>query len=299
MTTAPQRASDDIDPAARWRAYLATELDCPVTVVYTRARKTPIRVRTQRTGPRGSRISGLEVRMHAMFDAAPPEIHKAVASWIRSGHRAPRACRLLDDWIQASLAKLPPPRERKEHAHASGHHRDLATMLADVLATDFARDAQLHARPPRITWGRRAPSRSRGGLRLGSYDADLHRVRIHPVLDQPAVPDWFVRYVVFHEVLHALHPPVKGADGSWIHHGREFRAREKRYADYRRVLAWEKQHLRALVRSARRGEPIPIATEAFAFTQPVAARASVPAVEREQEGLLPRAVRLLQQLLFD
>lgn len=329
VPSAPRDHRAANDPTARWREFLAGELDCPVTVVYTRARKLPIRVRPYRTGPRGRRTTGLEVRMHAMFDAAPPEVHQAVASWIRSGNRAPRACRLLDDWIHRSLAALPPPKERAERLIARGHHRDLAELLADVLATDFARDEALHARPPRITWGRRGPSRSRGGLRLGSYDPDLHRVRIHPALDQPAVPLWFVRYVVFHEVLHALHPPVKDADGRWIHHGREFRRRERAYADYRRVLAWEKAHLRALVRSARRGEPMEFAPESLALTRPLAAnvapaeaarknvaRATEPAPGASSAGakgapraeapraldddaLLPRAVRFLQRLLFD
>ncbi|MBK7875653.1 MAG: M48 family metallopeptidase [Planctomycetes bacterium] len=327
------RASDD--PTARWREFLAAELDCPVTVVYTRARKMPIRIRTFRTearGARGARITGLEVRMHAMFDTAPPDVHQAVASWIRSGNRASRACRVLDDWIQHGLAQLPPPKERSERLVARGHHRDLAELLKDVLATDFARDASLHARPPRITWGRRAPSRSRGGLRLGSYDPDLHRVRIHPALDQPAVPLWFVRYVVFHEVLHALHPPVKDSDGRWIHHGREFRKKERAYADYRRVLAWEKEHLRALVRSARRGEPMKLGPEPFALARPIAANVAQPSTDRTPRAnaavpssppsagalpaasvapkgreprpagdgaLLPRAVRYLQRLFFD
>lgn len=304
------RASDD--PTARWREFLAAELDCPVTVVYTRARKTPIRVRTFRAGARGARITGLEVHMHAMFDAAPPDVHEAVASWIRSGRRAPRACRRLDDWIQEGLAQLPPPKERAERLVARGHHRDLAELLKDVLATDFAHDPSLHARPPRITWGRRAPSRSRGGLRLGSYDPDLHRVRIHTALDQPGVPLWFVRYVVFHEVLHALHPPVKDADGRWIHHGREFRKRERAYADYRRVLVWEKEHLRALVRSARRGEPMKLASEPLArplaanVAQPSTAKAPLPNAPippskpaADADALLPRAVRYLQRLFFD
>jgi hypothetical protein len=297
VTHAPH---DERYPTAGWSEFLAAELDCPVTVVFTCARKTPLRVRPYRTGARLARTSALEVRMHAMFDAAPPDVRRAVASWIRSGKRAPRAGRLLDDWIQESLARLPAPRERNGTLRTRGHHYDLAALLADVLATDFAGEQTLRARPPRITWGRRAPSKSRGGLRLGSYDADLHRVRVHPVLDQPAVPEWVVRYIVFHEVLHALLPPVKGADGCWIHHGREFRAREKRYGDYRRVLTWEKQHLRAPVRSARSATPIPLENELHA--RPLAAHSSParpsPPTERA-EGLLPRAARMLQRLLFE
>jgi hypothetical protein len=81
-------------------------------------------------------------------------------------------------------------------------------------------------------------------------------VRIHPVLDQPAVPVWFVRYVLFHELLHAVLPPRRGRGSRWIHHGAEFRRRERDYADYARAIAWEDAHMPALIRSAKRGTPM-------------------------------------------
>lgn len=284
------------DAAARWRAFLEAELDCPVVIVATRARKTPLRVRPLPRGHARASVSfrrnrGVELRMHAMFDAAPIEVQRAVASWIRSGERAPRATRTIDAWIEAGLAELPPPPVRVERLRARGHRYDLERILADVLATDLAGEATLRARPPHVTWGSRAPSRTRGGLRLGSYDPDLHRVRIHTALDQPAVPEWFVRYVVFHECLHAVHPPKRGDDGRWIHHGADFRAREAVYPDYRRVLAWERANLRALARSARKGVPM-AAAKAVAPAPQVAAKSDA------KRGVLPRAAHLLQALLF-
>lgn len=306
VANSPDRVAND--PVRPWREFLEVELDCPVRVVYTRARRTPIQVRPTRTAP-GRTRRGIELRMHAMFAAAPPEIHKAVATWIRSGDRAPRACRILDDWIQQGLARVPAPIARKVLS-GRGRCHDLDAMLVELLRTDFAADSSLRERPPRLTWGRRGGSRTRGSLRLGSYDSDTHVVRIHAVLDQAAVPDWFVRYVVFHECLHAIHPPRRGSDGRWIHHGVEFRKRENAYADHQRVLAWERAHLRALVRSARRGEPLPfspdagaaakrpdIATRSAAETSTVRpALASSPIAARL--GPLPAAVRFVQSLLF-
>ena len=70
--------------------------------------------------------------------------------------------------------------------------------------------------------------------------------------DQPPVPRWFVRFVLMHEILHAAHPPrIDG--GRWIHHGREFRARERAYADYARALRWESENLPRLIEAARSG----------------------------------------------
>jgi len=272
-------------PLERWRSFLETELDCEVQVVFTRARKTPIRIRPLRT----SRARGLEVRMHAFFDAAPPEVQRAVASWIRSGERAPRACRLLDEWIEAGLERLPAEPLRAGELEPRGAQYDLERLLDELLVSEFAGDAVLRERRPAVTWGRRSGSRSRGSLRLGSYDPDVNRVRLHPVLDQAGVPEWFVRYVVFHECLHAIFPPRRDASGRWIHHGREFRARENAYADYPRVLAWEKRNLRALVRSARSGAPIALPAEK-------AARVVEPKAPSPQART--GALRFLQALLF-
>ena len=43
---------------------------------------------------------------------------------------------------------------------------------------------------------------------IRSYSSELV---IHPVLDQRSVPEWFVKYLLFHEILHAALPQ--------LHHG--------------------------------------------------------------------------------
>jgi hypothetical protein len=257
----------------RWQDFLTLELACPVSVVYTRARRTPIQVKRVSAPRRGTR---LEVRMHTMFSGAPPDVHRAVASWIRAGRRAPRACAALDDWIAARLETL--PMDRKPAPGSSrGRHHDLAAMARELQATEFADDFGEQRPMPSITWGRRGISRTRTSLRLGSYDPDPKLVRIHPVLDQPLVPHWFVQFVLFHELLHAVHPPHKSSGNRWIHHGKKFRRREHAYADYARAVAWEERNLTALISAARKGT---------AF------------VPRAEKASPPRKATFLQRLLF-
>jgi hypothetical protein len=115
-------------------------------------------------------------------------------------------------------------------------------------------------------------------------------VRIHPVLDQPLVPEWFVRFILFHELLHAEldtsgasagfeAPPATGARRRF--HGPEFRRRERAYPDYRRALEWERRHVRALIRSARSGKPV--------SSTPRLARAPQAAARWVQRRLFPSA----------
>jgi hypothetical protein len=215
--------------------------------------------------------------MHSMFSAAPPDVHRAVASWIRAGDRAPRACAALDDWIAERLEALPQDK-RPPLASPRGKHHDLAELTRDLLSAEFARDFEPQKRVPDVTWGRRGPSRTRRSLRLGSYDPDPRLVRIHTVLDQEMVPAWFVRFVLFHELLHAVHPPQRGSGNRWIHHGQPFKKRERQYRDYRRAIDWEERNLTALIQAARRGTPF---------------------VPRAEKPAVPvRARNFLQRLLF-
>lgn len=250
-----------------WSEFLAERLDCPVGVVFGRSLSYPIQVRAGQVAAgqvrpveeRPRRLErrrpspGLVVRMHSMFTQAPPEVAESVASWIRSGRRARRACTLLDAWIERRMAESPARPPRRTQLSTAGEVHDLEALAAPLLRGPFAED--FHGRPvPSLTWGRRGRSRTRRSLRLGSFDVEANLVRIHRVLDQRAVPAWFVRYVLFHEILHAVHPPVREGN-RWIHHGREFRRREKLYPDYPRALEWEEENLPRLIRSARSGVP--------------------------------------------
>lgn len=267
-----------------WSTYLAAELRVAVGVVYTRSRKTPVSVRPLRE-PRGA----LEVRMHRLFAEAPLDVQTALVSWIRSGRRAPRACARLDAYIAEILRRVPPTAAKRALVPLGDHH-DLERMANELCAEELSADFPAGVERPHIGWGRRSPSRTRRSLRLGSYDADGRIVRIHPVLDQPGVPAWFVRYVVFHELLHAVHPVERGADDRWIHHGRAFRRRERAYADHRRALAWERANLAALIRSARSGAPLVPRAEKTRRARVEAEIADTP----RSTGVL----RVLQRLLF-
>jgi predicted metal-dependent hydrolase len=89
--------------------------------------------------------------------------------------------------------------------------------------------------------------RRRKSIRLGVYDHQTREIRIHPALDRPEVPHYFVEFIVFHEMLHQLFPSPPGA-GRKIHHPRAFRDRERAYPRYAEATRWEKAHLSLLLR---------------------------------------------------
>ena len=92
-----------------------------------------------------------------------------------------------------------------------------------------------------VEWGEWPKVPPRRTLRLGSCLPP--RIRIHPVLDHDSVPDWFVHFVVFHEVLHVRFPPERGPTGRRRVHTRTFRTFERRHPDYARAEAFERAHI--------------------------------------------------------
>jgi hypothetical protein len=252
---------DELLDAAAFGAYLTRELQAPVEVAFGRARQNVLVARPSR--------GGFRVRMHRGFAAAPPEVRAAVAAWLRSGRRARRATGVLDAWIDGVLVPSFFPAEgRRAPALARGACHDLLELAADLLPRHIPADLLPPERIPLLTFGVRPKTRARRSLHLGTYDVAQHLVRIHRVLDQPAVPPFFVRYVLFHELLHAALPPRREG-ARVVHHGQDFRRLERAYPDFERAKDWEKKHIDRLIRSARTGRPLP-----------------------------PQAPKLLQRLLF-
>lgn len=245
---------EPVRSAAEIELVLSASLGVAVRVSLGRSRTQP--VRASRDGEIWS------MRLHRMFAQAPDGVLTDLASWLKAGRRARAASARLDSWIDKSLAEIPPPPARSPKLHPRGRCYDLRDLAARIAQAELAGEFGPEAPLPRLTWGRRARSSSRRSLRLGSFEPAARLVRLHPVQDQRGVPEWFVRFVLFHELLHAVHPPAKDASGRWIHHGSQFRRRERAHPDYARALSWEQRNLPALIRSARTGIPLAPPVEA-------------------------------------
>lgn len=226
-----------------WGSFLRERLGVDVSVKYGRSRTQP--VQAERPPGRGWRL-----RLHELFADAPPEIREALARWLRVGRRARKACDALDAWLDKALAALPPPCPRRIVLKTAGRIHDLGVLSNALLASELKTECAAGGRRPAITWGR-SNGRARSSLTLGSYAPAQDVVRVHPVLDQPHVPDWFVRYILFHELLHALLPKEHDAAGHALHHGPLYRRRERAYLDFKRSRAWQSRHLGRLIREAR------------------------------------------------
>jgi hypothetical protein len=182
----------------------------------------------------------LKLRVHHLFLEAPPEVIRALADYAGRGRRA--AGRLLDDYIAERQGRIRAEPRRKAAVSTRGKCFDLGEIFERLNRLYFQDTIRA-----RIGWGRNASRRRRKSIRLGVYDHRAREIRVHPALDRPDVPLFFVEYIVFHEMLHQVFPSARDS-GRHVHHPRAFRDRERAFPRYAAAIAWEKAHLQALLR---------------------------------------------------
>jgi len=185
----------------------------------------------------------LRVRLHMMFLDAEERVQDALVEYIVSGDR--EASQLVGSYIEGNSHRIRASRRIRGPLRTEGKVHDLAELLERVQSTYFG--AALH--DVLVTWGRRPTAGAlRRTIRLGSYSAEERLVRVHPVLDRPWVPRYFVSYILYHELLHHVIPPLK-VGGRILLHPPEFLRRERQFRHFERAIAWEQSKIGRLLRA--------------------------------------------------
>jgi hypothetical protein len=220
-------------PAGSLEARMTRALRMPVDLVVTDNRRRMISTRRH--------PDRLEVRLHQIFLDAPDAVVEELLCFLADPD--PRAAAVLRGFVEQCRERITRP-PRRILLRTAGQHHDLAEIFAEVKRDHFSESVE----GARITWGKMPRKRRRRtSIRLGTYTHDQKLIRIHPALDQAAVPRFFVAFVVFHELLHHV-VPARRSHGRIDYHPREFKLRERSYPEYARAIAWERANVDALLR---------------------------------------------------
>jgi predicted metal-dependent hydrolase len=136
-------------------------------------------------------------------------------------------------FIRENRERLPAKPLKKITVKTSGKYYDLRKLYDEVNAEYFGGQVSTD-----ITWGSKSPRYSVRKRTVGSYSLRSNMIRINPVLDRKTVPRFYVSFVVYHEMLHAVLGVSRKGERRSVH-PREFRTREKFFKDYERARAWE------------------------------------------------------------
>lgn len=99
-----------------------------------------------------------------------------------------------------------------------------------------------------VKWGRKRKQRPKEYFVFGTIQEDDRVIRINPLLDQPFVPLWFLKYILYHEMLHSVVPDEPASSGRRRVHTEEFNRREREFPAYRRARRWEEENLARFLR---------------------------------------------------
>lgn len=108
-------------------------------------------------------------------------------------------------------------------------HHHLDSLAGEVHRTYFFKYPPLPVR-----WGQQITRKRRRSIRLGSYNHVTTEIRIHPLLNAPNIPAFFIQSVIHHEYLHH----VLGAS-----HNRRFQAAERKFRYFRESQEWIRRNL--------------------------------------------------------
>jgi len=226
-----------VQAARRVADEIAEELGEPVRLIVHDNRSTMVSFR---------RAAGaLHYRVHHMFLDAPGEVVRALAHFAGPARGAAARRRdaggRIDAFVRTRRDRIGAPKVGRLQPRGRAH--DLQAIFDRLNAQEF--DGAIQAR---IGWGAVRPGARRRTVKTGVYLQDARVIRIHPTLDRPEVPEFYVAAVVFHEMLHQA-VPAREVGRRRIVHGPEFRRRELAYRDHARARAWELRHLSLLLSS--------------------------------------------------
>ncbi|NOY94045.1 MAG: hypothetical protein GXP55_22915 [Deltaproteobacteria bacterium] len=224
--------------AQELRRTLASLCSRPIALTLTDNRRSMVVARR--------RGDALVLRLHHMFLEADPDTLRSLLTWVE--RHEPQAGVRVDAFVTVHRQLIRPrPSTAVLRLTPMGRFHDLRAILEQV-ACRYLEPEEWASLDVRISWGKRAPSRRRRSIQLGSYVREDRLIRVHRALDAEWVPRFFVEAVVYHELLHHQ-IPVECVNGRRRVHTPEFRVREALFERHADANAFERDHLGQLLRS--------------------------------------------------
>jgi hypothetical protein len=187
------------------------------------------------------REGAIYARLSDTLDGAPASVLHAIAHILLaklykkpvSGRASARFRQYVgSDAVSRHAEQVRKARGRKHGLGAEGAVYNLDEIFESLNRRFFN---GLMARPV-LTWSAHSARRL-----LGHYDAAHNTIMVSRIFDRPQVPRYAIDYLMYHEMLHLVHP-VKMRGSRRCVHSREFQADEKLFP----ALAEAKRYLKTL-----------------------------------------------------
>ena len=177
-----------------------------------------------------------KVSLHRIFLDAPKNVMDELACHIRKKNSS--ATVTIKAYIEDKLRNLDySGKVDKQKLVTKGKFYDFQAIYNHLNSAYFQESLDLL-----ITWFGRTKVKNRSSLTFGLYHEPLKLIKIHRMMDSNYFPDYFVEFVIYHEMLHNVCPSFYDKKGRHNVHTKEFKRLEKRYRHYKEATAWLKKN---------------------------------------------------------
>lgn len=173
-----------------------------------------------------------KVSLHRMFLKAPQNVMQALACYLKREHK--KIAPSIKAYIEHSLQNLDYSHELDlSKLQTKGYVYDLEKIYRDLNHEYFDQPLSLH-----ITWFGERRRRLCKRVTFGLYHDPLRLIKISRLLDNRRFPDYFVAYVIYHEMLHYVCPTYVDEKGLKHIHSKAFKEREKEFKYFEHAQRW-------------------------------------------------------------
>jgi hypothetical protein len=175
-----------------------------------------------------------KVSLHRMFLNAPRNIMDDLACYIKQEKE--EISPLVRAFIEDNLKKLDyshllDPRKLQ----VEGKKYNLKTLYDELNREYFDSKLKLN-----ITWFGNCAKRNRSKITFGLYHDSLRLIKIHRMMD--TFPEFMIKFVVYHEMLHHVCPSYFDDKGRHHVHSKEFKKMEAKYKDFDKANDWLREN---------------------------------------------------------
>lgn len=177
-----------------------------------------------------------KVSLHRIFLQAPVEVMNSLGSYIR--REKPSIDRSVKAYIENSLRTLDYSKSLDQSKLSTlGTTYDLQAIFNNLNKTYFDNKLNL-----KITWFGTKKPKTGSRIALGLYQDSMKLIKIHRLLDSPRFPRFILEFVIYHEMVHFLHPPYVDKNGVTKIHHKDFKAKEESYEFFHQANRWIEKH---------------------------------------------------------
>lgn len=213
---------------AQLQEFLQSYCDLPLYLKLNENRSTmcSIRWESKRT----------KISLNRIFLVAPKKVIHALAKAIEEQDGTIPA--IVKAFINQQLQNLDYSKQLDPNLlEHQGHVYNLKNLYDSVNQEYFGGGLEL-----KITWFNSNFKQNKSQFTFGLYYDALKLIKINRVMDAKKFPEYVIRYVIYHEMLHYVSPTYVDQAGVHRAHNKEFKHLEKQFKEFSLAKRWIEKH---------------------------------------------------------